>query len=64
MATVGRAIVVLGMHRSGTSSVTGLLERCGVWLGRESEMTGASSQNPKGFFERRDLRNICDALLS
>lgn len=59
----GRGIVVLGMHRSGTSSVTGLLGRCGVWLGREADMTGASAQNPKGFFERRDMRNICDALL-
>ncbi len=57
------ALVVLGMHRSGTSAVTGALGLCGAWIGEKNELTGVGKQNPKGFFERRDLRAICDALL-
>jgi glycosyltransferase involved in cell wall biosynthesis len=57
------AIVVLGMHRSGTSAATGVLGLCGAWVGRPDELTGSGKQNPKGFFERKDLRGICDSLL-
>lgn len=57
------ALVVLGMHRSGTSAVTGTLSLCGAWVGERDELTGAGRENEKGFFERRDLRNICDGLL-
>lgn len=56
-------IVVLGMHRSGTSALTGALARMGIHVGDEDELTGKSWENPQGFFERRDARNICDALL-
>ena len=57
------ALIVLGMHRSGTSTVTGTLGLCGAWVGERDELTGAGRENPKGFFERRDLRKICDSLL-
>ena len=57
------ALVVLGMHRSGTSAVTGALRLCGAWVGDESELTGANEENPRGFWERRDIRRICDRLL-
>ena len=56
-------LVVLGMHRSGTSALTGLLSLCGAWVGEGSELTSANIENPLGFFERRDLRGICDRLL-
>ena len=56
-------IMVVGMHRSGTSAVTGLLNKLGANTGDDSELTGASVENSSGFFERRDLRKICDALL-
>lgn len=56
-------LITLGMHRSGTSVVTGLLGLCGAWVGDQKELTGAGKENPKGFFERRDIRNICDSLL-
>lgn len=56
-------IVVLGMHRSGTSALTGALAGMGCFVGFEGELTSASHENPNGFFERRDLRTICDALL-
>ena len=62
--TDGRqGLIVLGMHRSGTSALTGALNRCGVWLGSEFDLTGANRENPKGFFERKDVRAVCDALL-
>ncbi|MDD9984599.1 MAG: glycosyltransferase [Gammaproteobacteria bacterium] len=57
------AFVVLGMHRSGTSAVTGALGLCGAWVGEESELTSANPENPRGFWERRDIRRICDRLL-
>ena len=55
--------LVLGMHRSGTSAVTGALRLCGAWVGDDGELTGANIENPNGFWERRDVRRICDALL-
>jgi Sulfotransferase family len=58
-----RQIVVLGMHRSGTSATTALINSLGAFVGSDEELTGASSENPRGFFERRDLRRVCDALL-
>jgi len=56
-------IVVLGMHRSGTSMVTGLIHRMGAYFGSEDSATGASAENAKGFWERRDVRDLNDALL-
>ena len=57
------ALLVLGMHRSGTSAITGALRLCGAWVGEETELTGANAENPHGFWERRDMRQICDRLL-
>ena len=51
------------MHRSGTSAITGALGLCGAWVGEEAELTGANVENPRGFWERRDTREICDRLL-
>ncbi len=56
-------IIVLGMHRSGTSAMTGALHRMGVFVGDEEALTGKNWENPLGFFERRDARAICDRLL-
>ena len=36
------ALIVLGMHRSGTSAITGTLRLCGAWVGKESELTEAA----------------------
>ena len=59
----GITLFVLGMHRSGTSAMTGVLNICGAWVGNEAELTQASIENPIGFWERRDIREICDKLL-
>ena len=57
------AILVLGMHRSGTSVLTGGLGLYGAWVGEEAELTGRNVENPYGFWERRDVRQVCDGLL-
>ena len=46
-------IFVLGMHRSGTSALTGVLDILGVELG--SELLQPWSDNPKGFFENERI---------
>ncbi len=63
MDTERSGVVVLGMHRSGTSAITGLLRLCGAWVGEEEHLTAANIENPQGFWERRDVRQICDGLL-
>ncbi len=44
-----RAIAILGMHRSGTSALTGSLLQAGVYLGRV--LDGGFALNPKGLQE-------------
>jgi glycosyltransferase involved in cell wall biosynthesis len=56
-------LIVLGMHRSGTSSVTRLLNLAGAYFGPEGMATDPNEENPKGFWERRDVRAVCDGLL-
>lgn len=56
-------IIVLGMHRSGTSVVTRLINMMGAYFGPEGSSLGFSSQNPKGFWERRDVLGLDEALL-
>ena len=48
-------LLVLGMHRSGTSSVTRLLNMAGAYFGPEGIATDPNDENPKGFWERRDV---------
>jgi hypothetical protein len=45
------AVLVLGMHRSGTSLVTEVLGGLGLWLGNDEELIGATAFNPRGHFE-------------
>ena len=56
-------LIVLGMHRSGTSGVTRLLNLSGAWFGNDEIATEPNEENPKGFWERRDVRAVCDGLL-
>ncbi len=50
-------IVVLGMHRSGTSVITRSLKVLGIDLGNNL-MAKAESNNPKGFWEDLDINNL------
>src|SRR6185312_12242151 len=56
-----RAILVLGMHRSGTSAVTRVLNLLGADLG--SRLVAPAADNPAGFWEHADAVKINDDLL-
>jgi GT2 family glycosyltransferase/predicted O-methyltransferase YrrM/glycosyltransferase involved in cell wall biosynthesis len=56
-------ILIFGMHQSGTSMLARLLNMMGAYFGPEGASTGANQQNPKGFWERRDVRRTSDRLL-
>ena len=53
-------LCVLGMHRSGTSCLTGSLEQAGLFLG---EVKRASPNNPKGNRENTALQKLNEAVL-
>ena len=55
------ALLVLGMHRSGTSATAGLLVRLGV----EAPMMlmPADASNPEGYWESRRLWEVHERLL-
>lgn len=56
------AFVVLGMHRSGTSSVAGLLALLGATPPRT--LMGPKPDNPKGFWESEVLMAFDDEILT
>lgn len=56
-------VVVLGMHRSGTSVVTRALRSVGVSLG-DRLMPAIAGVNDKGFWEDLDIVNLNERLLS
>jgi hypothetical protein len=56
-------ICIIGMHRSGTSMVASLLQRCGLALGSDGNLVGASDSNPKGHFEHPGFLDLNDSLL-
>lgn len=51
-------VCITGMHRSGTSSAAQLLYRCGVYLGKESELFAAGPANPDGYWENSRFVSI------
>ncbi len=55
------ALIVLGMHRSGTSAISGVLSLLGVNLGRTLEPP--SADNEKGYFENTDVVSANERLL-
>lgn len=56
-------VCVLGMHRSGTSLLTKVLNILGVALGPEEHLMPATKFNPRGFWEHEPLVKINDELL-
>ena len=56
--------IVLGMHRSGTSVVAGILHFNKISMGTyETFWPRPLPQNPKGFYENYDFRKINDTIL-
>lgn len=56
-----RVLVVLGMHRGGTSAVAGVLHRLGVNFG--PRLMPANADNPSGYYEHNDVVNLHDRFL-
>lgn len=55
-------IFILGMHRSGTSALSGMLNILGVYQGRH--LIPPSSANPKGYFENQNILHFNEKILS
>ncbi|MCL6697298.1 hypothetical protein LZ496_00640 [Sphingomonas sp. NSE70-1] len=53
---------MLGMHRSGTSALAGLLAQCG--FGAPEHLIPASNANERGFFESEQINAFNDAILA
>lgn len=58
-----QAVIVLGMHRSGTSALTGTLHRLGVALGANL-MPPIPGDNDKGFYENDDIVPVHERLFA
>ena len=56
------AVIVLGMHRSGTSALAGILHHLGVELG--DRLMQASPDNPRGYWEHRDIVAVNHKLMA
>jgi hypothetical protein len=56
-------IIVLGMHRSGTSLLANILNASGVFLGEDRELMPPNSGNPDGYFENQKIVTINDRIL-
>jgi hypothetical protein len=58
------ALCILGMHRSGTSSVSRAFNLLGYYLGEDKDIINACPENPKGFWENFDLVCIHQEILN
>lgn len=58
---MSRCIITLGMHRSGTSALTGTLQQLGVHLG--SDLMPPAASNAKGHFEHLQVYETHERLL-
>lgn len=64
MTVLGSPICILGMHRSGTSVLTRILNILGVYLGPDSQLLEPSASNPKGYWEHKEFVKINDEILN
>jgi hypothetical protein len=62
MRQQGKIIIITGMHRSGTSLTTSLLESSGLNIGKK--LMSASPSNIKGHFENLDFVDFHQKVLS
>ena len=57
-----RAVLVLGMHRSGTSALARGLQMLGVYLG--NDFLSPKPDNPTGYWEDRNIFELNERLLA
>jgi hypothetical protein len=63
LAAPAAQVLVLGMHRSGTSALTSLLRLMGFWAGEEEDFPPADDHNQVGYWEHRGVWSIDEAIL-
>ncbi len=56
-------ILVFGMHRSGTSVVSGIIQKLGIYGGEEQDLSSGNQWNPKGYWELKKLVNSNNRIL-
>jgi hypothetical protein len=61
-STNDRLVVVLGMHRSGTSAMSGSLRALGVEMG--DSLLAPNDYNPRGYWEDLNLYDLNEQLLA
>ena len=59
----GKGVLVLGMHRSGTSAITSLIGQLGPDVGDRAGLIAPSEANEKGYWEIRTLTEFQESLL-
>src|SRR5213080_3238457 len=57
------AVIIAGMHRSGTSMVARIASLLGVHFGPERDLMTATIDNPEGYFENWGFVKLHNALL-
>ena len=63
-AVRSRAVVVLGMHRSGTSLTADIVRTLGSYAGSPEELMAPDNFNPGGYWEHVDAVKIDDEILA
>lgn len=58
-----KLVIIVGMHRSGTSLVSQICKCMGTYLGAENELMIASPANLDGYFENLEVVRINDDVL-
>lgn len=61
---MSHVVCVLGMHRSGTSAVSRMLNLLGFDLGPDEELIPPQPANPRGFWEHRGLVALDEEILA
>lgn len=61
---MSRGVVVLGMHRSGTSAVTRAINLLGVPVNMADDWIAADEDNPRGYWESQALVGINNDILA
>ena len=56
-------VIILGMHRSGTSLTTNILSKAGFHAGAEEEILEGSQWNPDGYYERLSIIKLNSLIL-
>jgi hypothetical protein len=58
-------VIILGAHRSGTSVTAGLIRMMGFAAGQDEdlELLSPTRENPKGYWERKDVVRLNDDIL-